>query len=258
MTTLHIAPGDSAGGSLRHALREAGRDDDVLGFRDDLSCGPIALGNAAERAEWWGHWYDDPDIEAALSGFWDRVLSADAKLVVWFSRHCASEIAFLLAFADRLAERRFECIDVTGRQFLRTRQDGSTVLGRPIRSLGIMNSEVLTSLFDSERAASAEFKEGSRHIWQRLRVENAPFRIVTDAGLVSAPEDVFDRWLVERATSEWCAADSIIHDAIGYNDIIPSRISRSGTSCCVNVSARWSPQANSFATAIPGKPYISK
>lgn len=40
MRTLHIAPGDSAAGSLRQALRIAGRDDELLAFRDDLSCGP--------------------------------------------------------------------------------------------------------------------------------------------------------------------------------------------------------------------------
>jgi hypothetical protein len=37
MRTLHIAPGDSAGGSLRQAIQIAGQDDEVLAFRDDLS-----------------------------------------------------------------------------------------------------------------------------------------------------------------------------------------------------------------------------
>ncbi|MDF2119576.1 DUF1835 domain-containing protein [Roseiarcaceae bacterium H3SJ34-1] len=44
MKTLHIAPGDSAGGSLQQAVIDAGTDDEVLPWRDDLSCGPISPG----------------------------------------------------------------------------------------------------------------------------------------------------------------------------------------------------------------------
>jgi len=33
---LHIVFGESAGGALRLALRQAGRDDEVLSFDDDL------------------------------------------------------------------------------------------------------------------------------------------------------------------------------------------------------------------------------
>jgi len=33
MRTLHIAPGHSAGGSLRHAIRGAGRNEEILFFR---------------------------------------------------------------------------------------------------------------------------------------------------------------------------------------------------------------------------------
>jgi hypothetical protein len=50
MKTLHIAPGDSAGGSLIRAIRDAGRDDQVLPFRDDLSCGPIGSDDPSARA----------------------------------------------------------------------------------------------------------------------------------------------------------------------------------------------------------------
>jgi hypothetical protein len=54
MATLHIAPSDTAGGSLRHAIRGSGLDDDeVLSWLDDLSCGPIASDDPLKRAEWW-------------------------------------------------------------------------------------------------------------------------------------------------------------------------------------------------------------
>jgi len=92
MNTLHIAAGHSAVGSLREAIREADRDDEVLTFIDDLSCGPIDTDEASVRAAWWGQFHSR-GLEAGeiLGQFWDRVASADDHIVVWFSRHCACE-----------------------------------------------------------------------------------------------------------------------------------------------------------------------
>ena len=215
MTTLHIMPSDSAGGSLRCALRDAGCDDDILSWRDDLSCGPIVSGDAAERAEWWARFYADRDIEPVLKSFWDRVAETDGRLVVWFGRHRASELAFFLAWAERLGDRQFEYIDVTGRRF--PGQNNPAELGPPMQSVGIMNPDMLRSLLGGEQLASTEFKEESRRVWRRLRAENAPFRIVTEAGLVSAPIDYFDPLILVRATSEWRSAARIIGETMGYN-----------------------------------------
>jgi hypothetical protein len=94
---LHVTPTDSAGGSLIRALRDAGRDDEVLPFRDDLSCGPIASDNAATRAAWWSDHYERDQVEKNLRNFWRRVSEFDGRLVVWFARHAARELAFFLA-----------------------------------------------------------------------------------------------------------------------------------------------------------------
>jgi hypothetical protein len=117
MRTVHIAPGDSASGSLRRAIQDAGRDDEVLSWLDDLSCGPMASDDPAERAKWWAPFHSDRDIEADLKAFWDRVAATDDRLVVWFGRHRASELAFFLAWADRLGDRPYEYIDVAGLRF---------------------------------------------------------------------------------------------------------------------------------------------
>jgi hypothetical protein len=215
--TLHIAPGDSAGGSLRHAVRQVSPDDEVLSFLDDLSCGPIASGHPAERAEWWGRYYNDRDIEARLAAFWDRISAADEQLVIWFSRFCAKELAFSLAFADRVGDRPYAYIDVTGRQFPSTRQDGSTVLGWPVQSVGMMNPDMLGSLLGSAQPASSDFKHEGGRAWRQLRGENAPFRVVTAEGMVSAPVDHFDPLLLARATTELRSVARIVGDVMGYN-----------------------------------------
>jgi hypothetical protein len=218
MATLHIAPSDTAGGSLRHAIRGSGLDDDeVLSWLDDLSCGPIASDDPLKRAEWWAPFHGDRDIEAALKAFWERVSTTDDRLVVWFGRHSASEFAFSLAWADRLGDRPYELIDVTGLQFPVKWKDRPEALSRPMQSVGIMNPDMLKILLGSERAPTAQQRDLSMQAWRRLKEEDAPFRIVTQAGLVSAPVDVFDPLLLERATPEWKSAARIVGDTMGYN-----------------------------------------
>jgi hypothetical protein len=216
MGTLHIAPGDSAGGSLKRAIQDDGRDDGVLSWPDDLSCGPIAADDPSERAGWWAPFYDDPDIEGCLNAFWDRVATTDDRLVIWFGRHRASELAFFLAWADRLGDRPYEIVDVTGRQLPLKRRDGSSGL-YPMQAVGMINSDGLRSLFGSQQPVTAEILEESCQTWRRLKAENAPFRVVTAAGLISAPVDHFDPLILERTTPEWKKVARIVGETMGYN-----------------------------------------
>lgn len=217
MRTLHIAPGDSAGGSIREAVRSAGRNHEVLRFLDDLSCGPIDSDDPSARAAWWAQFsYKASESEARFRQFWDRVASADNHIVVWFGRHSAQELAFFLAWADRLGERPYEIIDVTGRRLAYRRRDGSPALSRPIQRVSIMQPETLRSLLGTERPITAEEIDKSRRDWRRLRTENAPFRIVTEAGLTSTSADHFDPLLLAQATPEWQPVLRIVADTIGY------------------------------------------
>jgi hypothetical protein len=217
MRTLHVTPTDSAGGSLIQALRDAGRDDEVLPFRDDLSCGPIASDDAAARAEWWSDHYDRPEVEENLQSFWRGVTEFEGRLVVWFARHAALELAFFLALTDRLGERSFYLIDVTGRRFPFRRLDGSTVMGQPAQAVSIVQPQSLQSLLGTEQPITAEEQQKGREAWRRLRRENAPFRVVTEAGLVSAPIDYFDASLLAQATVEWQKVARVVGNTMGYN-----------------------------------------
>jgi hypothetical protein len=201
--TLHIAPGLSCGGSLRQTLRRAGRADEVLACCDDLSCGPIDPDSPSVRLEWWRPFEEDLAIFSQISVFWNRVATTDERLVVWFGRHSATELAFFLALADKLGDRPYDIVDVTGRE------TPSVV--------SIVPEQRLRMLLDSERRVTPEERSDARRQWRRLKAENAPFRVVSDAGLVSAPIDYFDSWLLERATTEWRRAARIVGDAMGYN-----------------------------------------
>jgi len=217
MKTLHIAPGDSTGGSLAAAIRGAGQDDEVLRCLDDLSCGPIDRDEPSARAAWWGQFREASEVAAGLRAFWDRVAAADERLVVWFGRHSACELAFFLAWADRLGERPYHIIDVTGRRLPFVKANGSTALSWPAQSVSALPPDSLRSLLGQEHPIDSQDRDECRRCWQRLRGENAPFRIVTEAGLVSAPVDHFDPLLLAQATPDWQRASRVIANTMGYN-----------------------------------------
>ena len=201
MKKLHVAPGDSAGGSLVQALRQAGRSETVLRFADDLSSGSIATLDNASRAAGWAPLYGPADMEEAFAEFWDAITSATDRLVVWFGRRSAREFAFYLAMADRLGERPYDIVDVTHLEGY----------------LGIEPSDRLEKLLGSERPITNQERHDARRQWQKLRAENAPFRVVTPTGLVSAPVDYFDPLILEQTTKEWRRSAYIIGNAMGLN-----------------------------------------
>jgi hypothetical protein len=199
MKVMHVAPDDSAGGSLKVALRIAGHHQEVLSFNDDLSCGPIAWGTARERAAWWSHVHA-PLQEEDLMTFWHRVETADERLVVWFGRHSASELAFFLALADRLGDRAYDVVEI----------------GQPDGAVDLVPSYLLPALIETARPISAQEAADAGQLWQRLRAQNAPFRIVTSAGLASAPIDHFDSSILGQATKEWSSAARVIGSTMAH------------------------------------------
>lgn len=222
MGILHVAPGASAGYSLRQAVQASGRDEQVIRYMDDLSCGPIASDDPLAREAWWLQFYEEPGdggspVSDSLSSFWDRVANTDDHLVVWFARHSAAELAFFEAWADRLGERAYDVVDVTGLELPFSRPDGSTGLYPPAQATSLIIPENLRSLLDRRRPITTAEHEAARQNWRVLKQENAPFRVVGEAGLTSAPIDHFDDLLLRQATSEWHRMAWVVGCTMGNN-----------------------------------------
>ena len=200
MNVLHVAPDDSAGGNLREALRIAGHQQEVLSFNDDLSCGPIAWGTARERAAWWSHVHA-PLQEEDLTTFWHRVETADERLVLWFGRQSASELALILALADRLGDRPYDVVEINP----------------PDGAVGLVPNYLLPALIETARPISSQEAADAGQLWQRLRAQNAPLRIVTPAGLASAPIHHFDSSILGQAAKEWSSAARVIGSTMADN-----------------------------------------
>lgn len=210
MGTLHIAANASCAGSLDHVLRLAGRDDKVLAFPDDLNCGPIASEAPAARAAWWQQFADRPEAEQQFRSFWRQVDASTDRLIVWFSRWSAQELAFRLAWSCHMAGRPYHVIDVAGLCVPFRWPDGSIVLSQPLIATSFAPEDGLATLIGSEQAASEQDDTALRERWTRLKAENAPFRIVTPAGLISAPLDCFDQDLMDQAKAAFVDLPRIV------------------------------------------------
>jgi Protein of unknown function/Domain of unknown function (DUF1835) len=191
--------------------------DDLLRWPDDLSCGPIATDEAVARAAWWGHPNDKWKLDSLLNKFWERIAESRSKLVVWFARHSASELAFFLNWSYRLGDQEYEVIDVTGLTFPTTMRDSTPTVTEPAVAVSHLVPRSLATLIGTERQLSGSEKEEACLRWRHLKRENSPFRIVSEDGLVSAPETYFDHSLIELATGDWQRLARLIGDAMHKN-----------------------------------------
>ncbi|MFI9504988.1 DUF3658 domain-containing protein [Nocardia sp. NPDC052566] len=192
METLHLVAPDSAAGSLRVALGAA-CGDSVAPFLDDLSCGPLEPDSPETRIQWWKECIvADADGEAfgratelprEYSKFWAKVDAAE-QLVVWYGNRSALDVAFFHAVADRLGDRPFSLIQVSDQ-------------------VGTLMPEKMRSLLADARPITDAERTTTRSRWQRLKRENATFRVVTPSGLESAPADHYDAALLEATGTEW-------------------------------------------------------
>lgn len=210
MNVLHIAPGYSAGGSLEVALRDAGRNDALLKWPDDLSAGPIHPGSPEQREGWWDRG-EEWGLAGKLRAFWRHIETTDERLVVWFGRHSASELAFFLSWADRLGDRHYDIVDITSLKF------PLAPVTWPAKSVSILSPDNLRSLLDGERPISAQEVAEARHSWSLLKSENAPFRIVTENGLASKPADYFDPLLLEQTGTDWRKVAYVVGMTLGQS-----------------------------------------
>lgn len=149
--------------------------------------------------------------------FWQRLEATDECLVVWFGRHSARELAFFLAIADRLGDRSYDIVDVTDWQWPTLQPDGSSRMTPPAGAVAVVPADRLAARLATARAISAQEAAHAGHIWQRLRSQNAPFRVVTPTGLVSAPLDHFDSSILEQVTNEWRQSLHVIGSAMAHN-----------------------------------------
>ena len=212
---LHVVFGMSAAGSLRQVLEMLGRAERVIGCLDDLSFGPINPGDAPSRNAYLNSiWCNEAgdEWEDWVGTFWDDAADSAVLPVAWVNRRAAYEYANFLQFLHCLNGAPCEVVDMTEVPF--HKHDGTT---GTMASFGIVTPKMMIDADVLSLRTQLEPAQRDAHatMWARLREENAMFRLATPAGLVSAPEDVFDPLILKHVTSDWQRAARVVGDALG-------------------------------------------
>jgi len=212
---LHVVFGMSAAGSVRRALELKDCREEVIGFPDDLSFGPINPPSPDIRSAWIGSvlGFDFEDVTQMAELFWQEVAAPERTPVVWVCRNDAREYAGFLEFIWRMAGRSFDLVDATEIEVAWQRKPPS-----PPWSLSIMNPEDFTAsgLLDRKSTIRLEQIETFTKIWRDLRNENAPFRVMKEGRLTSAPLTCYDAYLEKSATEDWQIAARLIGETMSH------------------------------------------
>lgn len=199
---VHVVFSPSAAGSLKQALGTIGCKDRVIGQMDDLSFGPISETGHRERLSWIENELAYDGYEEVLRSddvFWAKATSDEKYPVIWVNRRCAKEYAGFLEFLWRVPGVNFAIVDLTDTVF--AGREGKTF----VRSFGEVAPEqiVEAQLFRRRAKLSAEETESYKLVWRQLKTENAPLRIVSAHGLVSAPITYFDESISSFVPEKW-------------------------------------------------------
>jgi hypothetical protein len=208
---IHVLFSSSAAGTLRQLLHARGVRQRVVVLSETFEWGPISNGNFEDRQAWldrhapnefggWG-W-----LAADVAEFQEKV-AADAERLIWIAPRSASEQSGLYWYLAQFGGAGAQMIlaDYPLRDAWR---------GEPPRGLGELQEEAIGQLLDEcprLPLQSARFPEGR---WKRLMAEDALIRVVDGGVLGSAPEDYFDRFLLEHCPVEWTRWNRVIGDAM--------------------------------------------
>jgi hypothetical protein len=88
---------------------------------------------------------------------------------------------------------------------------------KPAMAVSQLGPTSLASMLGSERELTNEEQDHARQLWQQLKQENAPFRVVSEGGLISVPETFFDQSLMDLANKNWQKIARLIGDALRKN-----------------------------------------
>jgi hypothetical protein len=225
MTTRDVTPvaahfvfSESFAHSLRQALRQAGREDAAFCLFDDLSFGPIDPPDPAVRFNWIERElkFDLGDIQdLAPTDFWTNVLATSSRRIVWVSKRDARDIAGFLEWVSRLGDESYDVVEFDELEVAYNRPDGRMVR-YTAKSLGLLTANNLKAacLWDGATPLDPSVRDQCCATWAKLRAEDAPLRVLTEHGMVSAPISYFDEFLVSCAQRRWLKVARVIGDAL--------------------------------------------
>jgi hypothetical protein len=115
------------------------------------------------------------------------------------------EYAGFLEWLWRMGDSPCEVVDLSEVMISRCPAQWSARLPVLAMSLGMLNPDRIgrDKLWDLAEPLQQSTRRRYRDLWQRLRSENAPLRVIEGGELVSAPISFFDARLMSYVTNDW-------------------------------------------------------
>lgn len=194
---INVTFGMYADNTLREALKQAGRHECVVRLWDDLSLGPIDPPDPTTRRAWakeeLGLHSHHRHIFAEKNNAWEAALSIPGRRIAWVARRMPDEYCGFLEWLRRLGDTPCDIIDLHDVTFDWHMSDG-TVERAEVHSVVHINAEHIrdNAFWDLARPLSSQERQRYLALWDKLRAENAPLRVLEDDALTSAPISYYD------------------------------------------------------------------
>jgi len=205
---LHVVFTPSGASILREALADVGRSDQTVSLSDCLSFGPIDPPDMTLRSKWVerelgrARW---DSVNLDTDTFWHESLSPSRRKVVWLTRRSAMEYAGFLEWLWRMDDAPCEVVDLSEFKISRRVERGPPRSPVLAVSLGMVSADTICreKLWDLAEPLQPVERKRYRSLWQQLRSENAPLRVIEGGELVSAPISFFDKRMMSYVTNDW-------------------------------------------------------
>jgi hypothetical protein len=139
-----------------------------------------------------------------LDKFWETALASPAQKVVWVTRRSAQEYCGLLEWVRRFGRRSYALVDLTEVEVPWPLPDNPNARC-PIDNLAWLEPQMIRNMGFRDMATALEpaRRRAYADLSDRLRRENAAFRVVSDGDLVSKPIEFYDPLLLAEASHHW-------------------------------------------------------
>jgi hypothetical protein len=193
--------------------------------------------------------------------FWREALSRDPRKIVWLTRRSAMEYAGFLEWLWRMGDAPCEVVDLSEVMISRRPEHGPPRPPMLAKSLGMLNPDRISrdKLWDLAEPLQQTTRRRYRDLWQRLRSENAPLRVIADGELVSAPISFFDTQLMSYVTNDWQRVARVIGqtlvaemDVVQVGDIVlAARVSAMAQSGLLEIQGKSALEMHNSLVRLP-------
>lgn len=155
-------------------------------------------------------------FEKRVYDFWEKLLTDKRHKVIWTSRRSAMDYTGFLECLWRLGDEPCSVVDLTNVQVSSRDDDGNLIPPTLAICLPFLDEETLiaSGVFDMAVEISVSDRAHYHELWKRLRRENAPFRLVSDEGIASAPITCFDNDVLSCVKKNWQKSARVIGEVM--------------------------------------------